>query len=181
MVSSSTVPSFFSSRTVRPPSRFPVGTAAAVPEGAFSPPTAACPSPLASGPGTSRPGSRNSSPVTARAAAVPRTALMAPPPVFFRSPPMVPPSLSRWYRICAPPKNKTGAPKPKARWSYSSLQLIRSGARCPRYTGGWCGQRRSSRTWRCSPASSSPRPGGPHSRRWPGPWPGYSPPHPAEP
>ena len=54
-------------------------------------------------------------------------------------------------------------------------------SRCHAGTRPRSGRRRRSRPWRCSPASSSPRPGGPRSRRRAAPLPGYSPSHPAGP
>ena len=54
-------------------------------------------------------------------------------------------------------------------------------SRCRAGTRPRSGRRRRSRPWRCSPASSSPRPGGPRNRRRAVPSPGYSPLHPAGP
>ena len=54
-------------------------------------------------------------------------------------------------------------------------------SRCRAGTRPRSGRRRRSRPWRCSPASSSPRTGGPRSPRRAALSPGYSPLHPAGP
>ena len=54
-------------------------------------------------------------------------------------------------------------------------------SRCRAGTRPRSGRRRRNRPWRCSPASSSPRPDGPRSLRRAAPSPGYSPSRPAGP
>ena len=81
-------------------------------------------------------------------------------------------------RPCRPRRAEEPPPSGVSGWGRF---FVSSGARYPGCTGRWCGRWRSSRSWRCSSASSWPRRCGRRSRRWPGRGRQYSPPRPAGP